>query len=136
MKINRSIMDTLFEVAASNEYPRAKLAAAVVRNNRVIAIGINRLKTDPFQVKYGKNKDSISLHAEIHAIKNALRKMSPAELGGTLLYVFRVKQTSTNNKTLIPGLAKPCEGCMRAIAEFGFRNVIYSTNQHDVYEVI
>ena len=74
MSLNNTVMNTLAIMAQANdEYPRARLAAALVKNNKIISFGINRKKTDPLQAKFGKNKDAIYLHAEIHAIKNALR---------------------------------------------------------------
>lgn len=120
----------LAKVAESNdEYPRAKLAAAVVYKNKIVSIGINRNKTDPLQAKFGKNDEAIYLHAEIHAIKNALRELSVDDLAKCDLYVCRVKRPSEKTKKkFVWGMSKPCSGCARAIAEFGIRNVIYTTD--------
>jgi len=127
MKINMNILSTLAKVAEANEeYPRARLAAAIVKNNKVISIGINRKKTDPFQAKFSKNIESIFLHAEIHAIKNALRELSLDALKQTTLYVCRVKQPKSNTDAYEWALAKPCEGCIKAIIEFGIKRVVYT----------
>ena len=50
----------------------ARIAAAIVQKNNIVSIGVNSRKSHPFQKKYGKNDDSIFLHAETDAIKNAL----------------------------------------------------------------
>lgn len=128
MKINQNIFDTLAAVAESNdEYPTARLAAAIVKNNKIVSVGKNRHKTDPLQAKFGKNKDAIYLHAEIHAIKNALRHISVDDLKNTTLYVCRVKKAKKQTDPFEWAMAKPCEGCSRAIAEFGIRKVVYTT---------
>lgn len=117
------ILDILERVADTADHERYFLAAAIVIKNRIISFGTNRMKTDPFQAKYGKNKDCIYMHAEIHAIKNALRHIKVDGLRKADLYVLRVR-----NGDGARGLSKPCEGCQRAIAEFGIRNVIYTTD--------
>lgn len=136
MRVNENILKTLTKVAESNdEYSNARLAAAIVKNNKIISIGINRKKSDPLQARFGKNEDSIYLHAEIHAIKNALREIVVEDLSKCDLYICRVKRPSQKSNKFIWGLSKPCCGCARAIAEFGIRNVVYTTDEGN-YEVI
>jgi deoxycytidylate deaminase len=65
----------------------ARLAAALVYRNEIIAMGTNKNKTHPFQKKYASNADAIFLHAEIDAICNALRN-------------HKVPQTIRHNVTL------------------------------------
>lgn len=104
----------------------ARIAACVVYKNEIVSFGINRLKTHPFQAKFGKNSNAIFLHAETDCIKNALRELSPDDLQRSSLYICRVKYTNKYKERLVFGIAKPCPGCMRAIASFGIRNVFYS----------
>ena len=137
MKINTNILETLTKVAEANdEYPRARMASALVKSNKIMSIGINRRKTDPMMAKYCKNKDAIFLHAEIHAIKNALKEYSVEDLEDSVLYICRVKRPNEKSKKWVHGMARPCAGCSRAIAEFGIRNVIYTTDKHMSCEVI
>lgn len=137
MKVNTEILNMLVKVAAANdEFPKARLAAALVHRNKILSVGINRRKTDPMQAKFGKNKDSIFLHAEINCIKNALKEFDVEDIRGSTLYVCRVKGQDSRSKKRVWGLAKPCEGCSRAIAEFGIKNVVYTTDQHLEYAVI
>jgi deoxycytidylate deaminase len=137
MKISTTILKTLTKVAEANdEFPKARLAAALVKSNKIMSIGINRKKTDPLQAKYGKNKESIFLHAEINCIKNALREYDVEDLKNATLYICRVKRSGQKTNKWVWGLAKPCEGCSRAIVEFGIKNVVYTTDTHNVFEVI
>jgi tRNA(Arg) A34 adenosine deaminase TadA len=137
MKINTNILETLTKVAEANdEYPRARMASALVKSNKIMSIGINRRKTDPMMVKYCKNKDAIFLHAEIHAIKNALKEYTVEDLEDAVLYICRVKRPHESSKKWVWGMARPCPGCARAIAEFGIRNVVYTTDKHMSCEVI
>lgn len=104
----------------------ARLASAIVIRNDIISIGVNRNKSHPFQKRFGKNDQSIYLHAEINAIRNALREVPLNELKKATLYVARVKKT--NLGIFQWGIAKPCEGCMMCADHFEIRNIVYSTD--------
>jgi len=119
------IFSLLEPVAELSDHPRYKMAAAIVQKNRVISFGYNRMKTDPLQARFAKNQDCIYLHAEIACIKNALRKLDVDNLRKTDLYVMRVRNNDDGTEW---AMSKPCEGCMRAIEEFGIRRVFYTTN--------
>jgi len=107
----------------------ARIAACLVKKNSIIAYGFNTLKSHPLQKKFGRNNDSIFLHAETSVIKNALMHFhDPDILNGSVMYVARVKHPNYRDKSFIPGLACPCEGCQRAILEFGIKNVAYTLN--------
>jgi deoxycytidylate deaminase len=125
--MNDKIFSLLDKVAETSDHSRYQMSAAIVLKNRVIAFGSNRMKTHPFQAKYGSKSDRIYLHAEIHAIKNALKSVNIRDLRKANLYVLRKKDKGF-------GMAKPCEGCMRAIVEFGLRSVTYTTENG--YETI
>lgn len=120
-------MDILRKLAIDSEpVARAKLAAMIVYKNTIISFGFNQRKSHPFQAKFGKNGDAIFLHAETDCIKNALRILDIDDLRKASLYVCRVKWDSAERNDIVYGLAKPCSGCARAIANFGIRNVYYS----------
>lgn len=120
-------MNMLSRIAiAVQPVARARIAACVIYKNEVISFGINQKKSHPFQAIYGTNKESIFLHAETDAIKNALKVISVNELTKSSLYICRVKYEACNKNKFIFGLAKPCPGCSRAIANFGIKNVFYS----------
>ena len=135
-KVNEGILHTLAKIAEANDDSNIRFAAAVVYRNKIVSIGYNRNKSHPFQAKYAKNPEAIYLHAEVHAIKNALRELSVEELKNTELYISRVKKPAAGDKHFVWGLSKPCAGCARAIAEFGIKRTIYTCDEVGNYEVL
>lgn len=124
-------MNILSKMASAVEPVRqARIAACLVLKNEIVSFGINQMKTHPFQAMYGKNKESIFLHAETDCIKNALREISIDELTRCTLYVCRMKYETNEKKKFVYGLAKPCPGCARAIATFDIKNVFYSLDNN------
>ncbi len=134
-KVNVGILHTLAKVAAANPTNSEKFAAAVVYRNRIISIGMNSMKSHPMAAKYGKNEHAIFLHAEVSAIKNALREIDVDDFSKCDIYIARVKKEKPFTKKYVWGLSKPCPGCERAIAEFGFKRTIYTCDEGD-YEVV
>jgi len=108
---------------------RAKVAAAVVIKNNIIAFGSNKIRSHPFQLKFGKNSDAAYWHAETNAIYNALKRVPVEDLLKASLYVVRVKKPAAGSRHWVLGLAKPCRGCEFCIQTFGLRRVIYSTDE-------
>lgn len=105
----------------------ARVAAAIVVRNEIIAIGTNSRKTHPFQARFGKNSKSIFWHAETAAIRNALRCIDEDKLTHATLYVARAKKM-VKRGTFVSGMACPCAGCRRAIRHYGIRKVVYTTD--------
>jgi tRNA(Arg) A34 adenosine deaminase TadA len=135
-KVNTGILHTLRKFAEANDSDQTvRMAAAIVRNNKIISVGLNSKKSHPLQAKYGKNPQAVFLHAEIDAIKNALREIDIDDFAKCDLYICRVKKAKPFAKHYISGLAKPCAGCQRAIAAFGIKRVIYTTDDDDGYTV-
>lgn len=97
-------------------------SATIYLGNQIIAIGVNQLKSHPLQARFGKNADSIYLHAEIDAIRNALKVVPMHELHNVTMYVARADGK----------LSKPCKGCQRAIVHFGITN-IHWTGEYGVF---
>ena len=116
--------------------PQEKFAAAIVYRNRIVSVGMNSMKSHPLAAKYRKNPHAIFLHAEVAAIKNALREIEVDDLTKCDIYITRVKRPNQFTKKYVFGLSKPCSGCQRAIAEFGIRRTIYTTDEHGQYEVM
>jgi len=119
-RIKKIIGDLSKIASATPKVANYRLAAAIVYKNKNVSIGQSSYKTSPFQKKYAADEHKIFLHAEISAIKKALRFLSVDDLKHVTLYVCRVKANGW-------GKSKPCIGCQRAIAEFGIKNVWYST---------
>lgn len=127
------IFKLLEKLALTTDHPTAKLAACITYKRKFISFGVNRMKSHPFQMKYSRNDSSIFIHAEIAVIKNALRELSLDELRKSTLYVCRVRHPSAQDHSYVSGLARPCQGCMRAIVEFGIPRVIFTTDEPGVY---
>lgn len=108
----------------------ARLAACIVYKNEIISFGINQKKTHTFQAKYSKNPQAIHLHSETDCIKNAMRFLTLKELSKSTLYICRVRHSPFNNQKVVQGLAKPCEGCMKAIVNFDLKRVVYTLNDY------
>lgn len=129
------VIQTLRQAAIENHISmRHKLAAAVVYKKSIVSLGLNSYKTHPLMSRYGKNHHSVFLHAEVDAIKNALRVISPDELSRCELFVYRVKKPAQYHTSWVTGLARPCEGCMRAIEAFGLQGVYYTLDREDQLE--
>lgn len=107
--------------AIQQRVANTRFAAMVVYKGDCVALGSNQKKSHPFQAQYAKNCEAIYLHAEIDCIKNALRVITVDQLRKSTMYIVRVKADLT------PGLAKPCDGCMRALASFSIKNCYYTT---------
>lgn len=108
-------------------YANARVAAIIEKRNTVIAYGLNSGKSHPLQAKFKDNPHRIFLHAEMDAIKNAVRQCNKESLEGATIYVARVLKDG------IPALAKPCNGCMTALRFFGIKNVYWSTGDERFY---
>lgn len=105
---------------------KTRIAAAVVYRGDIISVGVNQKKTHPFQAKYSKHPESVYLHAETAAIKNALKYLKEEGLKESILYVCRVKYYDHTKRRMVFGLAYPCPGCQKCIKTFGIGTIIYS----------
>jgi tRNA(Arg) A34 adenosine deaminase TadA len=105
-----------------------RLAACIVRGTRVISFGHNKRKTHPLQTRFAKNQHCVYLHAEIDAIKNALKELKVEDLKQCTLIVVRTKKDGST------GLAKPCKGCRQSIETFELKQVVYSTDKEGCFE--
>lgn len=134
-KIEKHI-PTLLSIAEEIEEPVRcyRLAAGIIYKNTLVSVGVNSYKTDPFQAKYSKNEKAIHLHAEVSAIKNALRQLSVDDIQKATLVVVRVKR-KTNKEPYSPAMAKPCSGCRRCMVEFGIKNVYYTGEEGRIHQL-
>ena len=124
--MNTEIFNETFKLAQSVEPVRgARIAATVVRRGKVISYGYNHKKSHPFQTRFCKNRHAVFFHAEVHAIKNALKSVDVEDLSKCELYIVRAKRNSTNRKW-ITGMSKPCSGCQKCIDLFDLKSVYYS----------
>ena len=132
-----TIKELLLGVNNSDLFTRTKLAAFVVHKKRIVSIGFNQYKTNPIQVKFGKNKHSLCIHAEVSALRRAEKLIDNKRMNNSILFVGRIKKkrVSPEIELVVSGLSFPCEGCQRAIKHFGIKKVIYSLDDSDEYGV-
>lgn len=101
-----------------------RIAAAIVYKKEIVGYGVCCRRSDPLQKRFGRTPDAIYLHAEISAIKNAIKRERNIDfLKQSTLYVARAKIIGGE---FVSGLAKPCVGCQRAINTFEIPRVIWS----------
>ena len=105
---------------------RVPMAAGIVYKRHLIAIGTNQPKTHPLMMTEGYREDQRYRHAEVDAIRNALRLVSKEQLKECELHIVRVKRPYIASKTWVHGLAKPCAGCANVIENFGIEKVYWT----------
>lgn len=118
-----SVLDTAIDLARRNPVKDLPRMAAVITDKKgyVISYGMNSRKSDPLAAKYGRHPDAVYPHAELAAIKAALRVINVDDLSDCSLFIARVLKDGTE------ALAKPCVGCQRMLNEFGIKNVEWTT---------
>lgn len=122
---------------------RVRMAAGIVYRRHLVATGVNQMKTHPMMMGEGYREDQLYMHAEVDAIRNALKLLTAEELSKSTLAIVRVKRPHIGAKTWIHGLAKPCPGCQTIIESFGITDVVWTEDlpkqidscQHRVYTV-
>ena len=105
--------------------------AIIVYRGKIVGRGYNKYISE-------KNSNNWSIHAEVDAINNALRKISRDDLTkSTLIVVRKLKDNSIiqNNKTLTCsesikysniGYSAPCKNCTNYIIKNGIKTCYYS----------
>jgi deoxycytidylate deaminase len=91
------------------------MAAILTTRSGKAYTGFNSRKTHPLAKKFGRNEKAICIHAEIDAIRRCVA--SGDDPRGGSLWVARVLKDGQR------ALAKPCEGCQRAILAFEINEV-------------
>lgn len=120
-------LNDLFNLARDHKPEKlASVVASIYVGNSLVSYGFNSRKTHPLQYRFSKSEDSVCIHAEIDAIANALRRVSVEDLRGASLYVARAKSLGPKKPRDVVALAKPCEGCSKAIKVFGIGRVFYT----------
>lgn len=124
-KKESSVLQKLFPIATQKApVARCRLIAAIVKRNKIFAIGNNSYCSSKLSRKFSKHELAPYVHAEIDAILKFLKKYPTRDISKYSLYVFRVKYDDYGNWTL--GESKPCPGCQKAISYFGIRDVVYN----------
>ena len=116
-----TIVRQLCKIAqTSAKVARCRVVAALVKRNKVLAVGVNTYSSIRLARRFQKHELALSTHAEVAAIHDFLRKHNKEELKSCTMYVCRI----LDNGQL--AAAKPCRGCEAAIRQFGIKNVRYT----------
>lgn len=99
-----------------------RLGACVVKSGRVLAVGKNEVNKTNWLTK------RFFQYPTVHAECAALSRLSPENINGATLYVYREKWIGG------PGLAKPCDKCSAALAEMKVRKVVFTTNEAPFFD--
>lgn len=96
-----------------------KIGAVLETTDRRLFFGQNQRKTHPFQARWGRTEHHVYLHAEIDALRHAVTSgCQPGTFKA--IYVSRIGKHGESR------LARPCEGCMAALAAFQVNNIYWS----------
>lgn len=98
-------------ISKKSDHHTHKMGAVLVKRNKVISVGFNKMKTHT-----KSNHPFKMIHAEFDAILGC----SQEDLDGSDLYVFR----EYKNGEL--ACAKPCPHCQKLIELSGIENVFYT----------
>jgi len=127
-KIQERFKDAYEIAVATPRVAGAKVSAILLHKNRIAGVGVNSMRTNPFR-DYVNDKFYLYCHAEVAAIKNALRTYRTEDLAKMVMIVCRAKIFKVNDIEIVgTGLAKPCVNCQKVLAEFGIRRVYYSVD--------
>lgn len=123
------IIDILWkytESVHSTGRKRVRMGSVLVYKKRIIAFGMNRIKSHPMQLQFNEYP---FLHSEVDCIIRALKHIDIDKLPYCNLFTLRLKYENSNRDKLIMGSAKPCKGCSKFLAYFNISNINYSTDQ-------
>jgi len=100
-----------------------RVAAAIsCKRGKILATGVNQIKSHPIMLNASYNKRQIFLHAEADAIRKSLRFTD--DLSQCRIHVLRLKRN--NDGAWMLGNARPCVGCMTLIQEAGMQEIFWT----------
>ena len=103
---------------------RCKHFSFILKNKRIVSIGMNSPKTHPLNLKYNyinKQRHKISEVVGTHSELRAVIKLGLDDYKGYTLVNTRINRNHDLDYSF------PCNGCMEMIKELGFDRVIYTT---------
>lgn len=97
-----------------------RLGACITIGRKVLGVGYNKINRYQSKIKTGSWEGS--LHAEISAVLDALRKYHVSELKGATITVVRVDKHNELK------LAMPCKNCYNSLRNLGIKEVRFSND--------
>lgn len=121
---NKKILNTLADIAKrSPKVGNARVVAALVRRNKILAIGRNSKKSSVMARRFQKHGLAQYDHAEINALYAYLTEYNKKNLCKCTMYVCRV--VWCEGKWRLANAA-PCDGCRSALQHFNIRRIVFS----------
>lgn len=119
--MRRTFIEEAITSATKSEIWAQHHGAVVIYRGKIVGRGYNK-----YSVENVNNVNRFSVHAEVDAINNALRKISKEDLKKSTLIVVRKLKSSTNDKSKEMGLSAPCKHCANYIRKHGIKTCFYS----------
>lgn len=110
-------------VSRTSEYPRVKIGCCIVKKNKILAVGVNLLKSHPIQKAFNEFRglDTNKIHNNIHAELDAVLKVRHKEdLEGADIYLYREDSRG------IRRICKPCPACMSMLKLYKIKTIYYT----------
>ena len=126
-------------IAKTSDFETFHMGCVIVYKKHIIGAAANSDKTHPMQAKYNryrkfnktKNEIKHSIHAEIAAINSIPYTVGrEVEWSKVKVYIYRISPGKPEQY----GMARPCDGCMRALRDIGIRHIYYSGEGSFIYE--
>lgn len=118
-------------VARTSRHSSAHIGAVITCGKDTISVGVNGRKSHPLQRHYNTfrfidERANHLMHAELDAIVKA-RAFIKADAS---IYIYRELRSG------VPGMCRPCPGCMRALSDHNIKRIFYTTEAGLAYEEI
>lgn len=127
--MNKKLLDRLVDIANGIEIEseinrRTRHFAFILKKNKIISIGRNKLKTHPNLIKYNYHKN-----ATIHAELSAIIKSGSVSHKNNKLITFRFDKSGALNN------GKPCRCCQKLIEQVFFKEVWFSNSNGKIVKL-
>lgn len=113
------MIDKAIQQAEKSTY-KHRLGACITLGRKVLGVGYNKINRYQSKVKTGSWDGS--LHAEIAAVLDALRKYPVGRLEGATVTVVRISKSGELR------LAMPCKNCYNSLRNLGIKEVRFSND--------
>lgn len=110
-----SAINIAMKQSLNGQHKQHRVGAVIVKGGAVLSTGYNKMR-------FTRELQRPTLHAEADAILKVLKEGRQASLVGAVLYVSRYTKGGK------VGLAKPCSSCMELIRSVGISCVNYTND--------
>lgn len=132
------VIDRYFEetrkTAMCSEFDKVHVGCIAVYKGKIIAKGFNSEKTHPIQMHYNKYRTMRGVNTQVlpkvHAEVKCISKLKNMDIDfkKVKIFIYRIRYDQPY------GLARPCPACMKAILDFGIRDIYYTTDSGYAHE--